>query len=79
MLDRFHVPPDIEVRVPQDDMRATVEDIFLKMGVPSEDATQAADVLVYADVRGIESHGVSNMMRFYVSGLHAAHVRGRVR
>ena len=67
MLDRFHVPPDIEVRVPQDDMRATVEDIFLKMGVPSEDATQAEDVLVYADVRGIESHGVSNMLRMYVA------------
>ncbi len=47
-------------------MFATVSDIFVKMGMPEDDAKQAADVLVYADVRGIESHGVSNMLRRYV-------------
>ncbi len=50
-----------------DDMRATVEDIFRKMGMPEDDAVQSADVLVYADARGIESHGVSNMLRSYVA------------
>ncbi len=49
-----------------DDMRATVEDIFGKMGMSNEDAAQATDVLIYADVRGIETHGVSNMLRRYV-------------
>lgn len=66
MLERFHVPEDIAVRVPQEDARATVEDIFRKMGMSDEDAEQAADVLLYADIRGIESHGVSNMLRRYV-------------
>ena len=68
MLERFHVPEEIAVRVPQEKMRATVEDIFRKMGMPDDDAVQSADVLLYADIRGIESHGVSNMMRAYVEG-----------
>jgi len=67
MLKQFHVPEAIAVRVPQEKMRATVEDIFRKMGMPDSDAVQAADVLMYADIRGIDSHGVSNMLRRYVS------------
>ena len=67
MLERFHVPHDIAVHVQIEDMRATVEDIFRKMGMPEDDAVQSADVLVYADARGIESHGVSNMLRSYVA------------
>ena len=66
MLDRFKVPDDIAVRVAPDDMRHTVEAMFGALGLPEADAVQAADVLIYADVRGIESHGVSNMMRAYV-------------
>ena len=74
MLERFHVPEDIAVRVPQEDMRASVEDIFDKMGMPHEDSVLAADVLLYADLRGIESHGVSNMMRGYVAGFGAGRI-----
>ncbi|MDA1280601.1 MAG: Ldh family oxidoreductase, partial [Chloroflexi bacterium] len=66
MLERFHVPSDIAVHVAPDDMHATVTDIFLKMGMSADDANQAAEVLVYADIRGIETHGVSNMLRRYV-------------
>ena len=69
MLERFHVPADIAVRVPEEDMRVTVKDIFRKLGLPEGDAVQATDVLMYADLRGVESHGVSNMMRAYVSSL----------
>jgi LDH2 family malate/lactate/ureidoglycolate dehydrogenase len=66
MLERFHVPENIAIRVQHTDMFATVNDIFLKMGMSPQDAHQATDVLLYADVRGIESHGVSNMLRRYV-------------
>jgi LDH2 family malate/lactate/ureidoglycolate dehydrogenase len=74
MLEQFHVPEDIAIRVPQENMRATVEDIFRKMRMPDEDAVQAADVLMYADIRGVESHGVSNMMRAYVSGFQQGRI-----
>ena len=47
-------------------MHTTVVDIFLKMGMSADAAEQAAEVLVYADIRGIETHGVSNMLRSYV-------------
>ena len=66
MLERFHVPENIAIRVQHTDMFATVNDIFLKMGMSTQDAHQATDVLLYADVRGIESHGVSDMLRRYV-------------
>ena len=66
LLERFHVPSDIAIHVTPEDMHATVNDIFLKMGMPADDADKAAEVLVYADIRGIETHGVSNMLRRYV-------------
>ena len=67
MLERIQVPEEIAVRVRQEDMRSSVVEIFRKMGMPDADARQAADVLMYADIRGIESHGVSNMMRTYLN------------
>ena len=66
MLERFHVPEELAVRVMPDNMKATVKQIFLKMGMSNNDSELAADVLLYADIRGIETHGVSNMLRGYV-------------
>ena len=68
MLDRFKVSEDIAIRVAPDDMRETVENLFKALDMPADEAKQAADVLIYADVRGIDSHGVSNMIRVYVAG-----------
>lgn len=70
MLDRFKVPHDIAVHVAPDAMRVTVTNLFVALGMSEADATQAADVLVYADTRGIDSHGVSNMTPRYVSWLN---------
>ena len=66
MLDQFHVPEDIAVFVDPEAMRATVVDIFTALGMSGEHARQSADVLLYADVHGIDTHGVSNMLRVYV-------------
>ena len=71
MLERFHFTAANSVRVPADDMRAAVEDIFRKMGMPDEGAAQSADVLIYADLRGIETHGTSDRVRGYVQGFVA--------
>ena len=68
MLDRFKVKEEDSVRVRSDTLRATVTAIFEKLNVPSEDAALGADVLVAADLRGVDSHGVSNMLRSYVTG-----------
>ena len=74
MLERFKVPEDIAVRVPDATMRKVVEDIFTTLGMSESYAAKCADVLIYADVRGIDSHGVSNMMRSYVAGLKGGHI-----
>ena len=67
MLERFHVSPDEEVRVPERKARAVTEAIFRKMGLDDEAAALSADVLMHADVLGVDTHGVSNMLRHYVA------------
>lgn len=39
-------------------------EVFEKVGVPNEDAEVCADVLLTADIRGIESHGVSRLKTY---------------
>ena len=68
MLEHFKVPQDQAVMVREEPLRETVSSIFRKMGVNPEDSDLATDVLVKADMRGVETHGVSNMLRAYVGG-----------
>lgn len=51
-----------------DPLRDFCTKVFQKLGVPEEDARVTADVLVTADLRGIDSHGVARLRR-YVTGL----------
>ena len=66
MLDRFKVPLEDQVHVSEAALRQTVAAIFEKCNLTPEDAAIGADVLVTTDLRGVESHGVSNMLRSYV-------------
>jgi len=66
MLERFFVPEKDRVYVKQERMRAATETIFKKMGLSDTDAALSADVLMLSDLRGCETHGVSNMLRLYV-------------
>ena len=66
MLERFKLKEQDTVRVEEAPLRSTVSAIFRKMAVPDEDARIAADVLVSADLRGVDTHGVSNLLRQYV-------------
>ncbi|MBC7109190.1 MAG: Ldh family oxidoreductase, partial [Methanomassiliicoccales archaeon] len=52
------------IRVPVEELRQFVEEVFLRLGVPKGDAEICADVLLAADLRGIESHGVSRLMLY---------------
>src|SRR5262245_28515436 len=66
MLDRFKVQIADQVHVSDAALRQTVAAIFEKCNLTPEDAAIGADVLVTTDLRGVESHGVSNMLRSYV-------------
>jgi LDH2 family malate/lactate/ureidoglycolate dehydrogenase len=68
MLERFKVPEADRVYVSEDKIRAATNAIFLKMGLDEEGARVSTDVLIMNDLRGVETHGVSNMLRSYVAG-----------
>ena len=74
MLERFHVPEDEAVRVMPDRMREATNTVFLKMGLSESDAELSTDVLLYADLNGVDTHGVSNMLRMYVQGYQAGNI-----
>jgi LDH2 family malate/lactate/ureidoglycolate dehydrogenase len=52
-------------------LRSVTEQVFMHCGVPESEARLGADVLIFADESGIDTHGVSNMLRSYVSGYNA--------
>ena len=64
------------IRVDPDGLRTFAADVLTKLGVPSEDAAMAADVLVYADLRGVETHGMSNnnLGRIYVRDIQSGKI-----
>ena len=62
MLERFLVPKEDQVLVDSESMTAATKEIFLKMGLSEEDSQLSAEVLMVSDLRGCESHGVSNML-----------------
>ena len=66
MLKQLKIPVTDQVRVPHDSLRRTVAAFFEYMGETPEGARVAANTLVVADLRGVESHGVSNMMPYYL-------------
>lgn len=55
---------DTNQYLPVDMLRAFIKDVFIKDGVPTEDAEVCADVLIASDLKGIESHGIGRL-RYY--------------
>jgi L-2-hydroxycarboxylate dehydrogenase (NAD+) len=68
MLQQFKVPDTDAIKVPLAALETTVQRIFANIGVGEDEATLAAEVLVNADLRGVDSHGVSNQLRSYIKG-----------
>src|SRR5499427_6882582 len=66
ILERFKVPAKDQIHVSEAALRDTVTRIFAKLGLTPEDAAEGSDVLTMTDLRGVETHGVSNMLRMYV-------------
>ena len=60
LCSRMAQPPKTHL-VPASKLRAFVSDVLKTFGVPAADADTAADVLILADLRGIDSHGVARL------------------
>ena len=67
VLEAFHINDSDAIRVPEQNLRRTVTDLFQSCGLTKEDAELGADVLISSDLRGVDSHGVSNMLRNYIT------------
>jgi L-2-hydroxycarboxylate dehydrogenase (NAD+) len=48
-----------------DKLEAFMKDVFIGLGVPPADAADCADVLITADKRGIDSHGIGRLKPIY--------------
>lgn len=57
-----------------EDLKGYVTRFFTALNVPEIDALIAADVLVSADLRGINSHGVIRLHRYYVDRLRKGQI-----
>ena len=66
MLDYFKISKEDSVIIDENNLRQVTKEIFLKFELSESNADLCTDVLLHADLRGIETHGVSNMLRTYV-------------
>jgi L-2-hydroxycarboxylate dehydrogenase (NAD+) len=48
------------------DLEKYMQDVFVAVGMPYEDAKIAADVLIESDRRGIDSHGIGRLKPIYI-------------
>jgi L-2-hydroxycarboxylate dehydrogenase (NAD+) len=60
--------------VDPDGLATVVQYLLRSAGFSTQDATTAADVLLRADLRGFETHGVSNMLRKYLRWVADGHI-----
>ena len=65
MLEKFHVSQKDIVYINEEKLRSVTKQILMTQEIPEKDASLATDALLKADLRGVESHGVSNMLRAY--------------
>ena len=65
------------IRVPERTLREFAIAAFTAVGVPDTDAAIAANTLIEADLRGIGSHGMARLDRFYVTPLQSGLVNPR--
>ena len=62
------------VAIPASSLRATIGGILRGLGVAPGDAETVADLLVEADLRGVESHG-AHLVALYVSRVRSGHLK----
>ncbi len=58
------MPPATKVVIPADELAAFVTALFTRSGTSPEHARTISDVLIWASLRGVDSHGVSRVPRY---------------
>ncbi len=65
-----------EIRVASQALQDWVTKVFARVGMPPQDAATEAEVLVWANLRGVDSHGVLQIPR-YVQAVEAGNMNAR--
>ena len=55
-----------ETKISAEELRSFSQQIFEAAGVTSTDAEYATDVLIWASLRGVDTHGIRNLKRYYI-------------
>jgi LDH2 family malate/lactate/ureidoglycolate dehydrogenase len=63
------------IRIPAEELLRFAGEIFESAGLDPAEARDAAEVLVWADARGIRSHGMTNLAEIYVPKLRSGEIR----
>ena len=56
---------------PFEKMKKFITEVFVKVGVPENDAEICAEVLIESDKRGIDSHGIGRFRPIYIDRINA--------
>jgi LDH2 family malate/lactate/ureidoglycolate dehydrogenase len=62
-------------RIPADRLRCYVEQVFERVGYSRRQSAEAADVLLWASLRGVDTHGVRNLKPYYVDRTFDGQIR----
>ena len=63
------------IRVDAEKLKALAARELQAVGVPENGAKVTADVLVSADLRGVETHGIVSLVPFYIRGIQAGRIK----
>ncbi len=64
-MSKKHAPAGPAARtVPVDALKRFATDVFARAGLPKPDAAIVAEVLVWANLRGVDTHGVTRIPRY---------------
>jgi L-2-hydroxycarboxylate dehydrogenase (NAD+) len=77
MVENFQVAAEDARRISADSLLVATTDLCRAVGYPDTDASEIARALVAADLRGVDTHGVSNMLRKYLDWARTGHVNTR--
>jgi LDH2 family malate/lactate/ureidoglycolate dehydrogenase len=74
--ERREVKPDptSEPNIPADRLRSFCEELLTALGLKEGDASQVADTLIEADLRGVHSHGI-NLVSLYFNRVRTGQIR----
>ena len=68
------------IRVEADALRGFAREIFVRANLPPDDAEAVADILVWANLRGVDGHGVLRLPRYlHLIGLGLMNPRPEIR